>query len=150
MRVRLKCYALITYCVSAIMLLNLVFIVFLHCGYPCHPYFIDEAAKTLRSGLIWAIELQTVKLDLNLPLFESYKLLTEQTWGYHIAGVNLNCQNWSSHPQDLRQAQWASVNLTGSKTHAHVRVRDGILRAQKVIATAHCIGFHLSTESKAS
>lgn len=96
MRVKLRYYLLITSCVPAIMLLNSAFKVFLCGGYSCHPCLIDGAAKTLGSGLIWAIQLQTVNLDFDLLLSESSRLLTEQTWGDYRAGVNLDCQGWSS------------------------------------------------------
>lgn len=79
MTVKLRYYLLITSCVPAIMLLNSVFKVFLCNEYSCHPCLIDGAAKTLGSGLIWAIQLQTVNLDFDLLLSESSRLLTEQT-----------------------------------------------------------------------
>lgn len=55
MRVKLRYYLLITSYVPAIMLLNSVFKVFLCGGHSYHPYLIDGAAKTLGSGLTWAI-----------------------------------------------------------------------------------------------
>lgn len=129
MRVKLRYYLLITFCVPPIMLLNSVFKVFLCAGYSCHPYLIDRAAKTLGSGLTWAIQLQTVNLDLKLEGRESQS--RGKSWLSRLEFTSLgskaaaNSMCFSQSDRDL-------------KIQVHVRIREGVLRALEVTAPTHC------------